>query len=245
MNNPLVRKLENYARLSPDEKTSLDRLSSERVRVLEPRTDLFREGDRPRDVNLFLTGWACRYKTLDDGRRQIIAFLLPGDLCDLNVFLLRELDHSIGALTRLTYAEITRETLETITGRYPRITQALWWESLAREATQREWTINLGQRTAYERIAHLLCELYLRQRAVGLNHGLNCPLPITQTDVGDATGLSVVHVNRTLQELRSRELITWKNGELSILDLDALMQAGLFNTNYLHLEHEGQHLDAN
>jgi CRP-like cAMP-binding protein len=244
MSNPLVRKLEQFTKLSLEDKRVLEEAARARVRRLGAHEDIIHEGDKPEHVNLVLDGWACRYKSLEDGRRQLIAFFLPGDLCDLNVFILREMDHSLGALTPITFAEISRETLQDIMAHYPRITQALWWDALVSASIQREWTVNLGQRTAFERVAHLLCELFIKLRAVGLTNGDICELPITQAELADATGLSTVHVNRTLQELRAANLIVLRGKNLTIPDLQALQDAALFNTNYLHLDHEGRHLDA-
>lgn len=196
-------------------------------------------------INLIQEGWACRYKVLEDGRRQIISFFLPGDMCDLNVFILREMDHSIGTITPVTIAEISRATFEELMLAHPRITQALWWESLVSAAVQREWTVNLGQRNAFERMAHLFCELFLRLEMVGLTKGDSCDMPLTQNDLGEAMGLSTVHVNRTLQELRAAKLVMLKDRTLTILNMDVLRHVALFNDNYLHLRHEGMHLDAN
>lgn len=245
MSSPIIRKLENFARLSTQDKRALEDLASERVRRFEAREDIIHEGDTPEMVNLIQEGWACRYKHLEDGRRQIISFFLPGDLCDLHIFVLREMDHSLGAITPVTLAQIPRQAFEEITLKHPRITQALWWESLVSAAIQREWTVNTGQRDALERVAHLLCELFHRLRAVGLADDDTCDLPVTQTDLADATGLSPVHVNRTLQDLRRDGLIELKGRVLRIPDLDGLMRAALFNPNYLHLNREGRHLDAN
>ncbi|WP_298091969.1 Crp/Fnr family transcriptional regulator [uncultured Sphingomonas sp.] len=244
MNNPLIRKLEQFTRLSGSDRTILDELASTGIRRLGARRDLVREGEKPRAINLMLDGWAFRYKMLEDGRRQIISFFLPGDLCDLNIYLLREMDHSIAALTPLTFCEIPRDTFEQVTER-PRIVQALWWDSLVAAAIQREWTVNLGQRNALERISHLICELFFRIRGVGLNDDSSFFCPITQNDLAEATGMTSVHVNRTLQELRGRGLVHWKGKQVEIPDLGALCQLALFNQNYLHLDREGAHLDAN
>ena len=157
----LALRLEAFTRLSQDDRVALAKLSKV-SRTVAPRRDLIREGERPQYVHLMVDGWACRYKTLPDGRRQVVAFFVPGDFCDLNVYVLKEMDHSIGAITRLSVADISRDDMDNLTSNYPRITQALWWESLVQHAIQREWTINLGQRTAYECIAHLFVELFLR-----------------------------------------------------------------------------------
>ncbi|KWV48883.1 cyclic nucleotide-binding protein [Bradyrhizobium macuxiense] len=222
----------------------LNRAASERVRHFGPRVDIVREGDKPKDVHLILSGWACRYKQLEDGRRQVVSFFLPGDICDINVFILREMDHSIGTITPVSIADLPHEFFDHVAARHPRIVAAFWWETLVDAAIQREWTMNLGQRTALERTAHLLCEIWLRLRVAGLTRGDSCDFPLTQADLADAAGLSKVHVNRTLQELRANGLIVLKGRTLSVPDLDRLMRAGLFNPNYLHMEHEGQQLDA-
>ena len=241
----LVRKLEHFVRLSPADRAVLSRAAAERVRNLGPRLDIVREGERPKSVNLILAGWACRYKQLEDGRRQIVAFLLPGDLCDLNVFILPEMDHSIGTITPVTVAELSRDAFEELALAHPQVVQALWWETLVSAAVQREWTINLGQRSAIERIAHLICELFLRLRSVGLTEQTTCEWPITQIELADSTGMTSVHVSRTLQELRNLGLIKFKERHLTICDLDGLMRLAMFNPNYLHLHPGGLSSDAN
>lgn len=240
----LALKLEAFVKLSRDDRAAMERLSRTH-REVAPRRDLIREGDAPRFVHLVLEGWACRYKTLPDGRRQIVAFFLPGDFCDLNVYILREMDHSVGAITKLRVADISREEMDAVTQTHPRITQALWWHELVAAAVQREWTLNVGQRTAFERIAHLMVELFLRLDVVGLTNGDSCDFPLTQNDIADATGLTAVHVNRTLQELRRAGLIVLQGRTLTIPDMAALKNVALFNANYLHLDREGRSLDAN
>ena len=233
------------ARLSASDRAMLTRAASERVRKFVSRVDITTEGDRPRDVHLILSGWACRYKQLADGRRQIVSFFLPGDMCDLNLFILKEMDHSIGSITPVTIADLSREFFDEISAGYPRIATALWWETLVNAAIQREWTMNLGQRTASERMAHLLCEIFFRLGLGGLTDDTSCDFPLTHADLADATGLSKVHVNRTLQELRTAGLIVLKGKTLTVPSLERLMDTGLFNPNYLHMEREGRQIDAN
>lgn len=245
VSNPLTRKLERFVRMSAQDREALHHLFADDPRRFGAREDIVHEGRAPRGLHLMLSGWACRYKQLEDGRRQIVAFFLPGDLCDLHIHLLREMDHSLGTLTPATLAEVPHAAMEEIMRRHPRIARALQWEMLVSIAVQREWTVNLGQRSALERVAHLLCELFLRLRAVGLTEAGRCELPLTQGDLADATGLSAVHVNRTLQELRSDGLIVLKDRVLAIPNLPALMAAALFNPSYLHLDHEGRDMDAN
>jgi len=242
--SPVASRLEAFTRLSADDRAALAQVSRN-VRFVEPRRDLVSEGDRPRLVHLVLDGWGCQYKSLPDGKRQIVGFFVPGDFCDLNIYILKAMDHSIGAITRLKVAMITPDEMHALTADRPRITQALWWHELVTTAIQREWTVNLGQRSAYERLGHLLVELYLRLKTVGRADDGRCDFPLTQNDLADATGLTAVHVNRTLQELRSDRLIELERKQLQILDLERMMDVAMFNPNYLHLDHEGRHLDAN
>src|SRR3954449_1815526 len=162
----VASKLESFTKLSADDRAALNSIAKN-TRFVDPRRDLISEGDKPRYVHLVIDGWGARYKTLPDGKRQIVSLFLPGDFCDLNIYILKQMDHSIGAITRLKVAMITPEEMNKLTSERPRVTQALWWHELVTTAIQREWTLNLGQRSAYERLAHLLVELYLRLKTVG------------------------------------------------------------------------------
>lgn len=237
-------KLEAFTRLSTEDRAALAAISGN-IRYVDARRDLVSEGDKPRYVHLVLDGWGTRYKSLPDGKRQIVSLFLPGDFCDLNVYILRHMDHSIRAITRLKVAMITAEEMTALTTDRPRITQALWWHELVTVAVQREWTLNLGQRSAYERLGHLLVEIYLRLEMVGRAAGGRCDFPMTQNDLAEATGLTPVHVNRTLQDMRREGLIELERKQLRICDLGRLKDSAMFNPNYLHLDHEGRHLDAN
>lgn len=232
----VIQRLNALGPLTEGGAAALEGALRERVRRRSAREDLAQEGDRPDGLRVVLSGWANRYKTLEDGRRQVVNLLLPGDTCDYGFHLLHEMDHSIAALTALSYAELSRESLEQLTSAHPSLAQALWRETLVTASIQREWTVNLGQRIAYERVAHLLCEVFLRLRTVGLTNGTTCAFPLTQADMADATGLSVVHVNRTVQELRAAGLIVLRDKSLTVNDLQALQDAALFNPNYLHLD---------
>ena len=236
MNNPLLRKLSNFAALSEEESTAVVD-SCRDVREVGAREDVISQGDRTGGVKLLLDGFACRYKTLEDGRRQIVAYFVPGDLCDLRVFILKRMDHSIGAIAPSQVATIAPDDVLKLMHTYPTLTRALWWSTLVEEAIAREWIVNMGQRNALERTAHLFCELLYRFRAVGLNQGLSCTLPLTQVELAETLGLSAVHVNRTLQELRRQKLITLDDGRLTIQNLRILEELSFFNADYLHLEH--------
>ena len=243
MPNPLIRKLDNYVHLSQDDREALES-TAQATKYFAVHTDLIHEGDPTNDIYLILSGWAYRYKRLPDGRRQIMAYLIPGDLCDQRIFVLRRMDHCIGTATPATVAVIPTEAMISLTDRYPRIARALWWSTLVDEAITREWVLNVGQRSALERLAHLVCELFVRVQAVGLSHGLSFDLPITQIELADTVGLTPVHTNRTLAKLRADGLVSWRGRVLTILDLDRLTSLSMFNPAYLHLEHEGETLDA-
>jgi CRP-like cAMP-binding protein len=232
----LVRRFGNYARLTSDEEAAIRGMLALPLRLAKARRDLIAEGARPRAVFLIASGWACQFKTLEDGRRQIVGFLLPGDTSDLNNLIVSRMDHSVGALTDVRYLEIPGEALQRVAADHPRIARALWWQMLVNLSVQREWTINLGQRNAIERLGSLLCELAVRLRAVGLGTGETYDLPLTQADLAEATGLTPVHVNRTLQQLRASGLISLSGKVLRIPDLAALQEASLFTADYLHRE---------
>ena len=234
MTNPLVLKLERGAELNDQDRTLL-RSITQNSRRLAAREDIIREGDTPDDVHLVLEGFACRYKMLSDGRRQIVAFLIPGDFCDLHVAILGTMDHGLATLTPCTIVDLPRATIEEITFNHPRITRALWWCTLVDEAILREWLVNMGQRPADRQAAHAICELLVRLQTVGRATDNSFELPLTQEELGDALGLSIVHVNRTLQRLREEKLIVFKGKVLSIPDVERLKLFADFDANYLHL----------
>ncbi len=240
MENLLTRKLETFTPLSEGDRHLLDDIVKP-TRSLTARTDIIREGQISKDVRLILEGFACRYKLLKSGKRQIVAYLIPGDICDTNGFILKAMDHSIGTLSACKVVDIPRHRILELTER-PNIARALWYATLVDEATLREWLLNLGQRDAVPRIGHLFCELLMRLRVVGLANGDSYELPLTQLDIGDTTGLSFVHVNRCLQTLRSLKLLDYKNKKIVIKDVQKLIDMTGFNQNYLHL-HNGDKTD--
>ncbi|MGU3540400.1 Crp/Fnr family transcriptional regulator [Methylobacterium sp. A54F] len=232
--NAFVRKLESSGTFSPDERKALLKLPVT-LRVLSPRQDAVRIGDRPSHCFLVQDGWVCRYAQLSNGRRQITAFHVAGDLPDLQSLHLPVLDHSISTLTIATLAFIPHEPLHGIIAKFPNLAAALWRNALVDAAISREWIVSLGRRSAYQRLAHLLCELYLRQEAVGLADGHSCSLPLTQSDLADATGLTPVHVNRMLQRLRRNGLVRIYGGQLTVLRWTDLVAAAIFDESHLHL----------
>lgn len=236
---PVIRRLNALRPLSTEGRASLEYAMLEGLQRAGADEDLISEGDPVDSVRVVLSGWLCRYKTLEDGRRQIVNFVFPGESCDAHAFLLPVMDHSIAALTPAVYAEIKRARFETLTAGDRSLAEAFLCETLVNNAVQREWAINLGRRSALERVAHLLCEIVERLRPVGLVDGNSCGMPVTQMDLADATGLSVVHLNRTVQELRASGLIVLRDRVLTINDLDALKETALFSPSYLQLYRRG------
>lgn len=236
--NPLIAKLEHGAELTDADRAVLQNLSS-RTRRVTSHHDLIPEGESPEDVHLIMEGFACRYKLLPDGRRQIVAFLVPGDFCDLHVAILGEMDHSIGTGWGCTVVDIPRATIDDLSAHHPRITRALWWATLVDEGTLREWLVNMGQRGADRQMAHLICELLVRLQAVGRASEDSFEFPITQQDLADTLGVTSVHVNRVLQELRAAGLVEWKSKRLHIPDVRRLKVFAEFDPKYLHLKRRG------
>ena len=231
----LHREFEAYGKLTSEGLAALGDQPSRALRQVPARRDLLREGEPATSVYILLEGWASRYKTMADGRRQVVAFFLPGDVFDTHVLPLQLMDHSIAAITALSVAEIERAEFDALLESRPDLARALWRQDSMSIAVQREWTFNVGQRTAFERIAHILCEIFLRLRHGGRTQGNACDFPLTQVDLADATALTPVHVNRTLQEMRRDGLIELQHRVLVIPDLAALQAAGMFNPAYLQL----------
>ena len=233
----LLRKLKSIAELSPNDERAVARLPL----TLETRpadTDIVRDGDRPSQCCLIVEGFACRYKITPGGRRQIMSFHIPGDVPDVQSLHLRTMDHSLGTLTPCRLAFVTHASLRDLLLRHPRVADAFWRDTLIDAAVFREWMVGIGRRSAYQRIAHVLCEMLVRLKAVGLAKDHSYALPITQDELGDALGLSSVHVNRVLQELRDQGLIVLGGGRVSAPDWEGLKAAGEFDPTYLHLDRE-------
>ncbi|MFC1456127.1 Crp/Fnr family transcriptional regulator [Microvirga arabica] len=235
--NPMIRKLDSVFTLTDDERQALEKLPMQ-MQVIKPDQDIVREGDRPSRSCLLLSGFACTYKVTVQGKRQIVSFNLPGDIPDLQSLHLKVLDNSVGTMSQCSVGFITHEDLHDLCTRYPRITAALWRETLVDAAIFREWVTNVGQREGASRMAHVLCELMVRLKAVGLVEDHACDLPITQSEFADALGFTTVHVNRVLQQMRAEGLIEIQGSRLNIPDWDKLKQVGEFDPTYLHLEND-------
>jgi len=230
----LIRKLESMAPLLPDERAALLRLPL-RLKTLPADQDIVREGDTPAESCLIVEGFACRYNLTDGGRRQILSFHISGDIPDLQSLHLTIMDHSLGTLVPSKLAFIQHDDLRSLMRDCPRLGDLFWRDTLIDAAVFRQWMVGLGRRSAHSRIAHLLCELLVRLRAVELVEDHAFALPVTQAELADALGISTVHVNRVLQDLRGDNLITLHGGSVKVLDWERLKRAGEFDPTYLHL----------
>jgi CRP-like cAMP-binding protein len=237
MINPLVLKLEQRDRLSDGEKKVLENAIA-KVREVSADEDIVREGDRPSESSLLLEGFAARSKVMANGRRQITEIHVTGDFVDLHSFLLKTMDHSVQALSPCRVAAVPHAALQKITEEHPHLTRLLWLSTLIDGSTHREWLTAMGRRTAAGHLAHLICELFLRLRIVEQTQDHTMHIPVTQAELGDTLGLSTVHVNRVLQELRSEGLIRWQGTTVTILDWDRLVEVAEFSPAYLNLQSE-------
>jgi CRP-like cAMP-binding protein len=205
------------------------------VRSIPPDTDIVRQGDRPAECCLILEGFACRYQTTDLGKRQILSFHVPGDMPDLQSLYLSVIDDNLGTLVPTRAAFIPHRALYALFGDRPELTGVFWRNTLIDGALFRRWVLNVGRHDAYARTAHLFCELLVRLKAVGLVTDDTIDLPVTQAELADALGITTVHVNRTLKDLRRDGLITQRGARLTVNNWDALVSAGDFDPTYLHL----------
>ena len=235
--NQLIRKLESVTTLSEHERKTILELPV-RVRDFRADEDIVREGDRPSQCCLLAEGLLCRYKTLPDGTRTIMAFYVPGEIPDVHSLHIDVMDNSLGTVAPSKVAFIAHDAMKQLIHQHPRIGDAFWRDTLIDAAIFREWIVNVGGRDAYSRIAHLFCEIFLKHKAVGLTNGTSFDFPITQSKLGEATGLSTVHVNRSVQSLRTDGLIVLERGHCRIPDLERLEQAAMFDRTYLHLRSE-------
>lgn len=230
----LVAKLSNLMPLSTDETRLIEGLCTNEQRF-DAGATVVEEGAVLQSGFVLTAGMACRYRLLRDGRRQILTFLIPGDFCDLHVFLTKAMDHSIDTIVASRLAWVAREAVVDLVGHHPRISAALWWSAMQEAAMLRERVVAVGRRNARSRVAYLLCELVWRQRAIGMTAGNSIPLPLTQPQLGDTLGLTPVHINRVLQQFRRDGLVRLKQRHLTLLDIDRLMEIAGLDDSYLHL----------
>lgn len=234
-----LKKLRKRDEISAEEESAIRKSVSE-VRELRADTVFIRGGEELKQSTLLLSGWMARVKQLTDGQRQISELHVAGDFVDLHSFTLKRLDHDIVTLTDCRVALVPHDNLSAFTERFPHLTRVLWFATNLDASIYREWTVSLGRRSALQRMAHLFCELLVRLEIVGLTDGASYEFPLTQQELAECLGLTGVHVNRTLQELRRREFIEVEGRRATILDLDALKALAEFEPGYLYLERKAR-----
>jgi len=230
-----IRRMRKLAELTVAETRFLEELVKE-PSSFDPGQDIVGKGQKTRYLHVFLEGWACRYVDMADGERQILACLLPGDISNRYLGPAGRFNYSVAALSHCRVAAVPAGSLAGIGAAQPNIARALWLSSLMEEAIAREWMISLGRRAALQSISHLLCEFRFRLSAVGLTVANGFEFPVTQREIADMVGMSVVHVNRILGEIRSQGLIEFGSGWMTILNLSGLMEACDFDAGYLDYE---------
>lgn len=228
----LILQLERFGRLSSEEKLALSSTSLQPQR-LPAGLELPLEDGSADKANILLAGFACRYAVLPSGRRQILAYLLPGDLYDGCSGELFFSDHSIATLSAVEIGSYSREELASLGRRFPRIARGVALAVATEQATLRQWLLSVGHRSALERTAHLLCEIFIRVRSLGLVYDGICPVPLRQVDLADALAISAMHLNRTLGQIRRLRLAKFLHHKLVIQNFHALADLAGFQANYL------------
>ncbi len=235
MQSPLTRKLSAFVALSDIDLETLERFYRRRRTFLAGQ-EMIHEGQENACAFILADGWACSYKMLRDGDRQIVEFQIPGDFLGLRSILFRTSDHSVEALTRIEASEVLATDILDAFARAPRLATAVLWAASRDEAMVVEHLVNLGRRTAEERMAHFLLELGARLRLIGVGDRSGYDCPMTQYHLADALGLSSVHVNRVLRRLREEGFLTFQEGRVSFDDFVRLKTLAGFDTAYLDQE---------
>ena len=230
----VLRKFESRMAMGADDRAQIAALPF-KVRTIDASTYMLREGQRPTRCAFILEGLAYRQKLTPNGEREIVSILMPGEFVDLQNLFLDESDHNIQALTDCTILMIPIDELTAVAMKHPAIGKALWRETLVEAAVLREWVANIGRRDARARTAHMLCEVAVRREHAGLGSREPFDLPMTQEQLGDALGLTAVHVNRTLKTLEAEGLITRNKRSVTVANWRGLRSVGDFTSNYLHL----------
>jgi len=235
--NPLFLNLSRHDAISEEEERVLDG-AVDRVDSFQAGEDIVLEDSRPSESCLMLSGFSARCHILDDGKRQLTALHLPGDFLDLHSLLLKVIDHGVMALTDCQIARVPHDRLRRISEEYPHLTRLLWLSTVIDAAIHRAWIVAMGRRSAVGQMAHLFCEVFLRLQAVELTDGKSFDFNITQSEIADMLGRSTVHVNRTLQFLRKKGLVSWRGPKVIIEDWDRLAEIADFDPTYLSLRKE-------
>lgn len=230
-----LKKLRKRIEISPEEERAIRNAVSE-TREVGPDQILIRSGEELNSSLMLLNGWLARSKDLAGGERQVTELHVAGDFADLHSYTLKCLDHDVHTLSDCTVGVVPHERIREITDRFPRLARVYWFTTNVDAAIHREWALSLGQRSAISRMAHLFCELYERLDVVGRTCGSSYEFPLTQREISECLGLTVVHANRTLQELRRRGLVELENRQVTIVDRGGLESVAEFDPAYLFLD---------
>ncbi|PBB23931.1 MULTISPECIES: Crp/Fnr family transcriptional regulator [unclassified Mesorhizobium] len=234
LTTPLIRKLESLGRLIPGERESVEALALS-GKELTPGQQVAVEGDEPSHCCLVVEGLLRRYSILSNGNLQTLSIHVAGDIPDLQALHLRTMDHTLASIGRSKIALIAHRDILEVLRKSPRLANLFWRESLVDAAVARAWVKALGGQDALRRFAHLACELYSRMEVMGLVDDNGYSLPLTQAQIGETIGASVVHVNRILKKLRADRLVEHKHGRLIVIDWDGLSELAEFDPGYLNL----------
>jgi CRP-like cAMP-binding protein len=229
----VIRKLDRLGPLDDPDRQAIRALNA-RIETHAAHSVLARDGARASHCTLLLDGFACRHKETANGGRQLLSVHLAGDFLDLQAMFLPRADYVVQTMTPATIARVPADVLRGLAETHPRIAEALWRDTLIDAAIAREWIVNIGRRGAMARIAHLLCEFAARREAAGFGPPERFELPMTQEQIGDATGLTSVHVNRKLHDLEDLGVIARDRRHLHIRDWQKLTRIGDFDAAYLH-----------
>ncbi|PTM40634.1 Crp/Fnr family transcriptional regulator [Bosea sp. 124] len=230
----LVNALMLRDELSHEERTLIEGMAMRR-KIVRKGDELVAQHSQPSESCIVVKGFTAREVLLDDGKRQITALHIPGDFVDLHAFLLKVMDHSVVALTDCEVGYVPHRELLRVIDRSPHLGRLFWLSTVIDGAIQRAWITSSGRRSATAHLGHLICELYLRLSAADLARDGRFSFPVPQSELADALGFSLVHVNRTLQELRATGFVTWKGSAITITDFDGLAALSQFDPTYLNL----------
>lgn len=233
--NPVLEHLTRHVRLSVSAQSEFATFVQRLAKPIAADDALLEPGDRGKTF-ILVSGWIVREASLADGRRQITALFLPGDIFDLHADLIPECGYRLRAVTDGEVAVLSRSDFQRLVAASPEIAEALTWEQLEQLANQTEWLTNLGQRKALERVAHFFCEVFWRLNAIGLARENQCDMPFTQAELAEVLGMTPVHLNRCIQELRGRRVVELRGHKLRVIDGSRLAEIGLFDPGYLELD---------
>jgi len=231
----LIHKLSRHDALSEAEREALGQVLGPERRVAAGAR-IVQPGDRPTHSTFLVEGFCARYTLTQAGGRQLTEINVPGDFIDLHSLLMKQMDHGVVALSDCVIAPAQHADLRRLTERHAHLTRLLWLETVIDGAIHRQWLVTMGRQNASSRLAHLICELYLRLESAAHAEGYRFSVPLTQADLGDILGLTDVHVNRVLRDLRQQGLIEWKGAQVAILDWDRLVELAQFDPTYLRLQ---------